>query len=117
MKHLFFLPLILFTTPVFAADPGSGASNCLRLSQIDQTPVIDDRTILVKMKTGNDYRRIDLRGTCPSLRMSGFAHQTPSDDLCTSTVLTVRSPGASICTIERIVKIDRTEADALMARR
>jgi hypothetical protein len=106
------IPLVLGAATALAAD----GRQCLRLAQIDETPIIDDRTILVKMK-GGEFHRVDLRGNCPSLRMSGFAHRTPSDDLCTSTVLTVRDPGGTICTIERIVPITRADADALMAKR
>ena len=104
-------PLLLLSTPAAAAD-----NVCFKLSQIDESPVVSDTTILLKMKNG-DFHRVDLAGRCPSLKMSGFAHQTPSDDFCTSTVLTVMSPGKSPCTIERIVKIERSEADQLMAKR
>jgi hypothetical protein len=105
------LPLALAGGAAAAAD-----NTCLQLSQIGESPVIDDNTILLKLKNG-EFRRVDMRGRCPSLRMSGFAHKTPSDDFCTSTVLTVRSPGKASCTIERIAEIDRAEADALMAKR
>jgi len=104
-------PLALLAAPAAGAD-----SLCLKLSQIDESPVVSDTTILLKMKNG-DFHRVDLAGRCPSLKMSGFAHQTPSDDFCTSTVLTVMSPSKSPCTIERIVKIERAEADQLMAKR
>lgn len=105
------IPLALAAGVATAAD-----NACFKLSQIDESPVVDDSTILLKMKNG-DFRRVDLRGRCPSLKMSGFAHSTPSDDFCTSTVLTVLSPAKSSCMIERIVEIDRAEADKLMAKR
>jgi hypothetical protein len=106
----------LLAAIAFSAGTASAADNtCVRLSQIDESPIVDDGTILLKLKNG-DFKRIDLRGRCPSLKMSGFAHKTPSDDLCTSTVLTVRSPGRADCMIERIVDIDRTEADTLMKK-
>jgi hypothetical protein len=104
-------PLVLFGGAAMAAD-----NTCFKLSQIDESPVIDDNTILLKMKNG-DFQRVDLRGRCPSLKMSGFAHRTPSDDFCTSTVLTVRSPGKATCMVERIVEIDRAEADALASKK
>lgn len=105
------VPLALAGGAAVAAD-----NTCVKLSQIDESPVIDDSTILLKLKNG-EFQRVDTRGNCPSLRMSGFAHKTPSDDFCTSTVLTVRSPARSPCMIERIVPIERAEADALMAKR
>jgi hypothetical protein len=101
----------------FVAGAAAAADNtCFKLSQIDESPIINDTTILLKMKNG-DFQRVDLRGSCPSLKMSGFAHKTPSDDFCTSTVLTVRSPGRANCMVERIVEIDRAEADTLMAKK
>lgn len=105
------VPLALLAAPAAAAE-----RSCIQLSQIGESPIIDDSTILLKLKNG-EFRRVDLRGRCPSLKMSGFAHQTPSDDFCTSTVLTVLSPGKSICTIERIVAIERSEADSLTAKK
>jgi hypothetical protein len=104
------LPLALVSGAAFAAD-----NTCLPLSQIGESPVINDTTILLKLKNG-EFRRVDMRGRCPSLKMSGFAHKTPSDDFCTSTVITVRGPTRGPCMIERIVPIDRAEADALMAK-
>ncbi|MGE4064095.1 MAG: hypothetical protein AB7E79_12075 [Rhodospirillaceae bacterium] len=105
------VPLALVAGAAAAAD-----RTCFQLSQIDESPVIDDSTILLKMKNG-DFQRVDIAGRCPSLKMSGFAHKTPSDDFCTSTVLTVRSPDRASCMIERIVEIDRAEADQLMAKK
>jgi hypothetical protein len=104
------VPLALLSGPATAAD-----KTCLPLSQIGESPVIDDSTILLKMKNG-EFRRVDMRGRCPSLKMSGFAHKTPSDDFCTSTVITVRGPTRGPCMIEQIVPIDRAEADALLAK-
>lgn len=105
------LPLVLTSGGAVAAD-----NTCFKLSQIAESPVIDDTTILLKLKNGESHR-VDLRGRCPSLKLSGFAHKTPSDDFCTSTVLTVLSPGASSCMIERIVPIADADAAALMAKR
>lgn len=110
-----FLPLALISAAAGAADEGA-ADKCVNLSAIGESPIIDDNTILLRLKNG-EFRRVDLRGRCPSLKMSGFAHSTPSDDFCTSTVLTVLSPGRASCMIERIVTIDKAAADALMAKR
>ncbi len=101
----------------FAGGTAFAAENtCFRLSQIDEPPIVDDSTILLKLKTG-DYKRVDLRGRCPSLKMSGFAHKTTSDDLCTSTVLTVLGPVRADCMIQRIADIDAAEAETLMKMR
>jgi hypothetical protein len=105
------VPLALLAGSAAAAD-----NTCLPLSRIGESPVINDTTILLKLKNG-EFRRVDMRGRCPSLKMSGFAHRTPSDDFCTSTVITVRGPTRGPCMIERIVPIERAEADALMAKK
>jgi hypothetical protein len=90
---------------------------CLRLQAVGQTPVIDDRTILVEMKGGAGYRRIDLVNTCPGLKIQGgFSFGTSTQDICTSTGLKVLDNGSN-CMIKEIVTIDKAEAEALKARR
>jgi hypothetical protein len=94
---------------------------CVPLQFIDQTPVIDNKTILVKMKAKGGYKRIDLLNSCSGLKLSGgFAHSTSTNDLCTTDPLRVVEPTGPIgatCMIDKIVTIDEAEAKALMAKR
>jgi hypothetical protein len=90
---------------------------CVPLQFIDETPVIDNRTILIKMK-GGGFKRIDLLNTCSGLKLQGgFSHSTSTNDLCKSDPLRVIEPVGSTCMIDKIVTIDKAEADALLARR
>ena len=91
---------------------------CVPLMSIDQTPVIDDRTILIKMKGKGGYKRIDLVNRCSGLKFQeGFSHATSTNDLCTTDPLRVLEPVGSTCMIEKIVTIDEAEAKLLMAKR
>ena len=91
---------------------------CIRTSAIDGTPVIDNRTILVKMK-GKGLKRIDLANECSGLKIQGgFSYSTSTNDLCISNTLSVLTSGAgSTCMIKQIVTIDEAEAKALMSKR
>jgi hypothetical protein len=90
---------------------------CIRLQYIDETPVIDNKTILVKMKS-KGYKRIDLLNRCSGLKIQGgFGYSTSINQLCTSDALHVLEPVGSICMIEKIVTIDEAEAKALLAKR
>ena len=89
---------------------------CIRLQAVGQTPVIDDRTILVEMKGNGGYKRIDLMNKCVGLKIQGgFSFGTSTQDICTSTGLRVIDGGP--CMIKEIVTIDEAEAKALKARR
>lgn len=91
---------------------------CIHLSYIDQTPVIDNRTILVKMKGGGGFKRIDLVNNCSGLKIEGgFSHATSINQLCTSDPLKVLGPVGSMCMIDKIVTIDEAEAKMLQAKK
>lgn len=91
---------------------------CVRLQYIDSTPVIDNKTILVKMKSKGDYKRIDLLNNCSGLKIQGgFSHSTSINQLCTSDPLRVLEPIGSTCLIDKIVTIDEAEAKTLLAKR
>jgi hypothetical protein len=96
---------------VFAAD---APKQCINLSFMDNTTILNDSTILVKMKN-QSYKRIDLHGPCNGLGFVGFAHTTPSNDLCSTDQLTVREPVPVVCPIKQIVDITPTQADQLKA--
>jgi hypothetical protein len=90
---------------------------CVQLSRIDSTPVIDNRTILIKMRAANSYKRIDLVSPCPGLRMAnGFSHSTSTGDLCTTDPLRVVEPVGATCMIKQIVTISPEEAKALQSK-
>lgn len=91
---------------------------CIRLQSIDTTPVIDNSTILVKMKGKEGYKRIDLINKCSGLKIEGgFQHSTSINQLCTSDPLRVIGPVGSTCMIKQIVTIDEAEAKELLARK
>ncbi|TAL02452.1 MAG: hypothetical protein EPO08_07130 [Rhodospirillaceae bacterium] len=95
---------------------------CVPLMQIDSTPVINDSTILIKMKQKGAFKRIDLMAPCGGLNMgNGFVHTTSTNDLCTSDPLRVNEPmgtgtGAT-CMIKQIVTISADEAKALQTKK
>ena len=90
---------------------------CIRLSSIDETPVIDDKTIAVRMK-GGGYKRIDLLNKCSGLKIQGgFSHATSTNDLCTTDPLRVLEPVGSTWMIDKIVTIDAAEYKELRKRK
>ncbi len=91
---------------------------CIRLQYIDQTPVIDNKTILVKMKGKGSYKRIDLINNCTGLKIEGgFSHSSSINQLCKSDALRVLDPIGSTCLIDKIVTIDEAEAKTLLAKK
>jgi hypothetical protein len=104
-------------TAAVAADPVGSTHKCVRLSEIRESPVIDDKTIVLKMRGRDDFKRVDMRGTCSGMKFSGIGHSTPSDELCTSDSITVLQPVGAVCMIQQIVTIDKAEADTLLAKR
>ena len=90
---------------------------CIRLSAIDQTPVIDNQTILVEMKGNGGFKRIDLLNRCSGLKIEGgFGYSTSINRLCKQDRLTVLRAGTP-CMIDKIVDITEEEAEALLDRK
>lgn len=104
-------------TSAYAADAVGSTHQCVRLSDIRESPVVDDKTIVLKMRGRDDFKRIDMRGTCSGMKFSGIGHSTPSDELCTSSAITVLQPVGATCMIQQIVTIDKAEAETLLAKR
>ena len=100
-----------------AKDPVGSTRTCVRLADIRESPVIDDKTIVLKMRGRDAFKRVDMRGTCSGMKFSGIGHSTPSDELCTSNSITVLQPVGAVCMIDQIVTIDKAEADTLLAKR
>jgi len=101
----------------FAADGVGQTQKCVRLSDIQSSPVVDDKTIVLRMRGRDDFKRVDMRGTCSGMKFSGIGHTTPTDELCTSDSITVLQPVGAVCMIQQIVNIDKSEADTLLAKR
>jgi len=99
-----------------AANISGEEQTCINLRDIAGSPAIDERTILIKMKSGQ-YKRIDLANTCSGLTFSGFAQTTPEDRLCRTNPLRVLQMGGQTCMIDKIVNIDEAEGRALEASR
>jgi Family of unknown function (DUF6491) len=97
-------------------DEGGSTEMCVPLRQIDDSRIIDDRTILIRMLGSSPYRRIDLDHECSGLKAAdSLSSATSISQICSQDVLRVfGSPIASQCTIERIVIIDEAEAKALL---
>lgn len=104
-------------TAASAADPVGSTHTCVRLSDIRESPIVSDKTIVLKMRGRNDFKRVDMHGTCSGMKFSGIGHTTPTAELCTSDSITVLQPVGAVCMIDKIVTIDKAEADQLLATR
>jgi hypothetical protein len=91
--------------------------NCINLRDIESSPAIDNRTILVKLKGANQFKRIDLAQACQGLTFSGFGQTSPDGKLCKSTPLYVLQTGGQVCMIDNITTIDAAEAATLEKKR
>ena len=102
----------------YAAEVGD-VQMCVPLRQIDDSRVIDDKTILLRMVVGAQYLRIDLAHECFGLKMAdSFMSATSISQLCKQDILrVVQEPVGSQCIIDKIVVIDEAEAKALLASR
>lgn len=100
-----------------AASAVGETQRCIRLMQIDESPIIDDRTILVKLRGNSGFKRLDLSGTCSGISWDGYARVSPEHSMCITDTLHVLGPTAATCKIDRIVTIDAAEASALEARK
>lgn len=85
--------LMAFGTHAFAgdkkSDQPSGDKRCLPLTQISDTNVIDNKTILFKMNNGKIYRNV-LPYSCPGLGFNqSFAYKTSLSVLCDLDTITV----------------------------
>ncbi len=94
MKEIVFLALIA-TAPTFASTPIAGSKTCLALTQIDSTDVLDDQTIIFKMK-GRKYYKNTLPYKCSGLKFErAFSYRTSLNQLCNVDLITVLRAGGS----------------------
>lgn len=104
--------LAFSSVSAFAAD--GAPARCVPLMQINESPIIDDHTILLKLNNG-DYKRMDLRGTCKNISWDGYVRSSPENNFCATDTLHVLGPTPSNCQIEKIVAIEEAEAKSLIA--
>jgi hypothetical protein len=94
--------------------------NCVGLSEIDRTEIVDDRTILFRMHDGTIYRNV-LGHECPTLKnRDQFSYKVPSTRLCSMDLITVLEqrgvgfgPGPS-CPLGSFEPISADEAQLLL---
>lgn len=105
--------------PAMARDGADGKPlKCINLMSMGDTPVINERTILIEMKGGpSKYKRMDLAGPCNGIEYKGFAHQTGYNELCTSDTLTSLATPGAVCKIQDITDISDTEAKELLHKK
>lgn len=105
--------------PAMARNAADGKPlTCVNLMSMGETPVINDRTVLIKMKAGaSNYKRMDLAGPCSGIEYQGFGHQTGYNELCTSDTLTSLATPGAVCKIDRIVDITDAEAKDLLKKK
>lgn len=91
---------------------------CIMSNYIEETPVIDNRTILVRMNPGRGYKRIELETDCNTMSDGrNLAFDTSINRLCVQDRLNAQEDSGHACTISKIVTIDADEAQELMSRR
>jgi hypothetical protein len=81
--------------------------NCIDISRIKQSRVLDDQTILFEMRGGEIYlNRLPVR--CVSLKIAGgFSYATSIDKLCKQDIIKVVQPSsapATTCSIGEFVQ-------------
>ena len=128
MKNILFVLIVIGLGLTTTTQPATATNHenteqeqqCISLQRIDQTPIIDNKTILVDLR-GGGYKRIDIRNRCPGLKSEGrYTYSTSISKLCKQDALTVLSSDGSpigTCLIEKIVSIEDAEAKALLDRR
>jgi hypothetical protein len=88
-------------SPALAAAPAAPppkalgpAQNCVQIANIQQTKVVDDRTIDFNMRDGRVLRNT-LPNSCPGLKINrSFAYKTSQSQLCNVDIITVVVQGA-----------------------
>ena len=104
-----------------AAQDADGMLNCVSLTQVDHTEVVDDNTILFYMRNNDIYRNV-LPHRCPGLgREQTFMYRVSTSQLCNVDVITVMDrvgagfmQGAS-CGLGKFQPVNSEQVDALRA--
>jgi hypothetical protein len=112
------LILAATTGPAAAAEAVGSNQMCIMSNYIEETPVIDSRTILVRMNPGRGYKRIELATDCNTIADGkSLAFDTSVNRLCVQDTLNAHEDSGHACTISKIVTIDADEAQELLSRR
>jgi len=106
-------------TPALAEGEKIGDTQmCINSQDINDTSIIDHRTILVSMRGPRGYKRIDLANDCTGLSPgTGFAYSTSLSKLCKQDMLKVLETAGQTCIIDKIVTIDEAEAKAIRSNK
>ena len=102
------------------ADDLLGTTQCITLTSLNRTQVVDGRNILFYMKNGDIFLNL-LPRDCPGLRPRGsFSYRTNQNRLCNVDIITVLqnfgmgvSPGAS-CGLGMFRPLDELSAEELL---
>jgi len=71
----------LFALGAAVVTPAAAGSVCINPFYIQDSHVVDAKTILFKMKDGTVWRN-DLRNSCSGLLFHGFTYRLNYDELC-----------------------------------
>ncbi len=78
MRKLALAAILLVTS---AISPAMASNTCLMTHRIDNTKVVDAKTILFRMKDGKVWRNT-LQTPCPGLLFEGFVYVAHNDQIC-----------------------------------
>ncbi len=81
MKKIAALAVLLAAGFATIAPATAGPMVCLKTELIDNTTVVNPKTVLFRMKDGKVWRS-DLRAPCLGLKFNGFAYVTHFDEIC-----------------------------------
>jgi hypothetical protein len=103
-----------------ADDRDTGVRDCISYQQIESTDVVDDDTILFRMRGRQIYLN-DLPNKCPELRAEDrFMYRSSTSQLCSLDTITVLNdmgfgfrPGAT-CGLGKFVPVDEDAAKQLL---
>lgn len=95
--------------------------DCVGLSEIERTEIVDNRTILFRMRDGNVYRNV-LRHDCPTLKdRAQFSYRVPTTRLCSMDLINVLEqrgrglePSGVSCSLGSFEPIDPDAAQSLL---
>ncbi len=89
---------LVLTVPALADMPDAAAAapegktvSCVTLSQVESTQVLDDKTVIFKMRGGNPrYYKNTLPYKCPQLGYEkAFSYRTSTNQICSVDIITV----------------------------
>jgi hypothetical protein len=109
--------MAISTLSAWTADTNASKHlTCVPIQNIQGSPAIDSRTILLELN-GHKYKRIDLANNCSGVTFKGFSFDTSTQDLCVTNTLHVNEVAGANCMIKDIVDITPEEAKALRMKK